>query len=517
MRRTSPLRLHRSSNVRLLALAAVTAALFSVDLTMPSLPGSTVEAAVGKGKNQQLEVASTPQGGGIVTTGKFRQQVTIGDVISSVRISGSRFRIAPGFLGSGSGATATAPVSDLTLSVLYARTDPFGSEIEPAVWQKDRDPVFYWQPPAAGPDVAGYSYAIDSAPDDQVDTAETSFNLATSGQPLSDGKHTFSVKALNTAGNGGSPISMELWVDTTPPQIVSYTPSPGTLTNANNPAATVTVSDAGSGVDSTTVTLFVNGSAASMGYNSATGVFAATGAAWREGENNLEVRAVDALGNTQTPLVWSFTMDTKPPSGTVVINGGAAMTTSVYVTLGIKATDAVSQIRRMLISNEEAGGYVEEPHAALRERWMLNAIRGMRKVYIKFVDSAGNMSAPVSDDIDLALLSPETVIVSGPAGFSPDSSASFGFMCPGGDCVFSYAFDNDDWSPWSPSTTVRKEGLSFGNHYFRVKAAKDLNGTPEIQPDEEDPSPAERTWIVGIEPSVLPVPKGPPIKLWRLE
>ena len=67
------------------------------------------------------------------------------------------------------------------------------------------------------------------------------------------------------------------------------------------------------------------------------------------------------------------------------------------------------------------------------------------------------------------------------------------------------------------ATTATREGLAFGNHYFRVKAAKEVNGTPGIQPDEEDPSPAERTWIVGVEPSILIVPKGPHIKLWRLE
>ena len=64
---------------------------------------------------------------------------------------------------------------------------------------------------------------------------------------------------------------------------------------------------------------------------------------------------------------------------------------------------------------------------------------------------------------------------------------------------------------------MERADLLFGNHYFRVKAAKEVNGIDGIQPDEEDPSPAERTWIVGVEPSVFTVPKGPPIKVWRIE
>ncbi len=59
--------------------------------------------------------------------------------------------------------------------------------------------------------------------------------------------------------------------------------------------------------------------------------------------------------------------------------------------------------------------------------------------------------------------------------------------------------------------------LPIGNHYFRVKAAKDTNGQDGIQLEEEDPTPAERAWIIGVE-APLPVgPLGPPVKLWRIE
>ena len=83
--------------------------------------------------------------------------------------------------------------------------------------------------------------------------------------------------------------------------------------------------------------------------------------------------------------------------------------------------------------------------------------------------------------------------------------------------MFSYAFDSEPWSAWSSETVAVTEGLPSGNHYIRVKSARDVNGIPGIQPDEEDPSPAERTWVVGVGSWLLTVPKGPPIKLWRLE
>jgi hypothetical protein len=278
-----------------------------------------------------------------------------------------------------------------------------------------------------------------------------------------------------------------------------------------------TVSDVGSGVSETATKILINGSTAASLFNQATGLITATGGAWKEGVNSLELRAADAVGNTQSPLVWSVTIDTQPPTGNVTINAGSAMTTSVYVTLGLTATDATSGVTRLLLSNDGLTGYVEEPFVAQRELWKLNPIRGVQKVYVKFVDKAGNTSAPVSDEIELVLLSPETVITNGPAGFSPNRSASFAFMCPEGGCLFAFAFDLDEWSQWSPDTAVTKADLAFGNHYFRVKAATDVNGTAGIQLDEEDPSPAERTWIVGVEPSIFTVPKGPQIKMWRLE
>ncbi|MBI3087726.1 MAG: hypothetical protein HYY91_02395, partial [Candidatus Omnitrophica bacterium] len=74
------------------------------------------------------------------------------------------------------------------------------------------------------------------------------------------------------------------------------------------------------------------------------------------------------------------------------------------------------------------------------------------------------------------------------------------------------------WSEWSDQTTAAAPAeLVFGNHYFKVKAAKEVNGIPGIQPDEEDPTPAERTWIVGVETPGLFLPRGAPIKLWRVE
>ena len=422
-------------------------------------------------------------------------------------------------IGGSSSALLLLPTSELDLTTLIAKTEPFGVEIPARTWQKDSTPAFIWEPPAQGIDLAGYSYALDAEPDDTADTTGTSWDVAQDAiARLADGVHTFSVKAVNSAGHAGKPVKFEIWIDTTAPTLGAYSPTPGILLNSLSPQLTIQATELQSGIDPAEVILSVNGSRASVTVDPSGRLTASGAGKVREGSNRVEVQVPDRLGNVLAPLVWSFSVDATPPSGKVLINAGAAMTTSVHVTLNLTAADALSGVARMLISNDPQAGFVEEPFSAVRELWRLNAVRGPQAVYVKLVDGVGNISEPISDEIELGLLSPDTLIVSGPAGVIPEPKAKFSFSCPEGGCVFSFAFDHDEWSDWAETSTAELASLAVGNHYFKVKAAKEINGEPGIQPDEEDPTPAERTWIVGGAelPSIL-IPRGSPIKLWRLE
>ena len=479
------------------------------------------QAAVSQSDNRRLEAAETNQGGGLVTsaTSGNRQRISLGSPFSGGKVSGSRFRLQAGFLSTALGSRRKPPVDQLDLTVVTAKTEPFGIDLSQRLWQQDADPIFLWEPPAGGLDLAGYSYALDADPDETVDTTATSWDVARDPRrQLVDGQHTFKVKAVNTAGQSGKAAAFELWVDATAPVIQEALPAPGSLINTLSPTITATLVEPHSGINPSGIILSINGASARVSYDERQGLMTASGSGLiQEGTNRLELRLTDRAGNTQTPLVWSVTADATPPSGTVQINGGASTTTSIYVTLNLSASDRGSGVTRMWLGNDPLIGYVEEPFATVRELWRLTAVRGVQRVYVKFLDGAGNISEPVSDEIDLDLLAPETLILSGPAGATQDRTAEFTFTCPEGGCVFAYAFDHQEWSEWSAETTVRQTDLVFGNHYFKVKAAKESNGSPGIQPDEEDPTPAERTWIVGVEMPVILAPRGSPIRLWRLE
>ena len=476
--------------------------------------------AISSSESRKLESAEMNQGGPGAKSERYQQKIAVGSQAGHLTLFGSRFRISSGVIGStfSGGATTTPNNNQLDLTVLYAKTAPAGLAIQPQTWQRDADPLFIWEPPASGLELAGYSYAIDVAPDETIDTTATSYDLAANKKLLSAGQHTFSVLAVNSAGNVGKPASFAIWVDALAPSVGATTPATGALLNTKTPTVRVEVVEEHSGVDDASIELLVNGSAVETVYDAQTRTVTAHPiGAFQERANTIELRLQDLAGNSLTPLVWSVTVDTVPPTGTIVINGGSELTTNPYVTLELSASDVTSGVAGMRLSNEALLGYVQEPFAPVRELWLLNAVQGFQRVYVRFVDAAGNESASIYDEIDVALLSPETIITVGPAGVTLDPSAAFTFMCPQGECVFSYAFDNEHWSAWSTQTEASIANLAAGNHYFRVKAARDVNGVSGIQPEEEDFSPAERTWIVAAGTPTLMGPFGPPIKLWRVE
>jgi hypothetical protein len=116
-----------------------------------------------------------------------------------------------------------------------------------------------------------------------------------------------------------------------------------------------------------------------------------------------------------------------------------------------------------------------------------------------FKDEAGNISSVYSDDIILLRAAIDTIITSGPYSTTQDTTAEFKYQSTFTDALFSYKLDTADWSEWSSVAEISLSGLSIDNHIFSVKSGKDLNGDEEITEEEQDPIPAQWTWIVQTE------------------
>ncbi len=119
-----------------------------------------------------------------------------------------------------------------------------------------------------------------------------------------------------------------------------------------------------------------------------------------DGNKTLSVRFRDANNNVSPTYSDSIIRDTTAPTaGSVIINGGAATTTSLDVTLTISATDAGSGVTQMRISKD--GGvtwFAWENYATTRNVTLLTGL-GVRTITLQFRDALGNQSGNYSDSI----------------------------------------------------------------------------------------------------------------------
>ena len=100
--------------------------------------------------------------------------------------------------------------------------------------------------------------------------------------------------------------------------------------------------------------------------------------------------------------------DTTAPTGIVVINSGAATSTTNAVTLTLSASDAGGTVTGMKISNDGVS-YTGEIAYTTSYAWTLSSGTGKKTVYVLFKDSAGNwMKPPATDAIQIIDNAPQS-------------------------------------------------------------------------------------------------------------
>jgi large repetitive protein len=121
-----------------------------------------------------------------------------------------------------------------------------------------------------------------------------------------------------------------------------------------------------------------------------------------QGNHTFQVRAIDKAGNIDTtPASQSWFVDTVVPKGTIVINGGAASTSSRTVTLKLSASDPspASGVASMRFKNGGTTTWSSWFNYTTSKSWTLSAGAGTKTVYVQYNDRAGNISAAASDTI----------------------------------------------------------------------------------------------------------------------
>jgi hypothetical protein len=114
--------------------------------------------------------------------------------------------------------------------------------------------------------------------------------------------------------------------------------------------------------------------------------------------------------------------DTSPPSGSIAIAGGGIYVTSAIVSLLVTASDTPSSVAQVALSNDGVSWTLRSYDAS--QSWTLSAGDGMKTVYARWQDGAGNWSSPVSGTIVLDTVAPNAT---GPTkGFVSGSSLPTG-------------------------------------------------------------------------------------------
>ncbi len=112
----------------------------------------------------------------------------------------------------------------------------------------------------------------------------------------------------------------------------------------------------------------------------------------------IAARARDAAGNSTVSANVNVVVDNQAPTGSVVINGGAAATNSRAATLTLTAVDALSSVTQMRFSNTGTSYSAAEAYAPTKT-WTLSSGAGTKTVYAQFKDAPGNWSAAATDTI----------------------------------------------------------------------------------------------------------------------
>ena len=191
---------------------------------------------------------------------------------------------------------------------------------------------------------------------------------------LTDGAHTFEVRATDQAGNvDPTPAARSLIVDTTAAQTTIDT-GPADQTNDTTPTFALSADQPGS-----TFECRVDGGA----WVSCTSPH--TTASLVDGAHNFEARATDPVGNVDpTPASWPFIVDTAAPQ-TTIDSGPSGLTGDPTPTFAFSASQAGSTFECRVDAGAWASCTSSQTTASLAD--------GAHTFQVRAMDPAGNVDA----------------------------------------------------------------------------------------------------------------------------
>jgi hypothetical protein len=291
---------------------------------------------------------------------------------------------------------------------------------------------------------------------------------------LSDGSHTFDVRATDAVGNTDlSPASRTFTVDTTPPQTMIDSGPSGT-TNDTSPSFSFS-SEAGASFECRLDSGSWQSCSSPKSYSNLS-----------DGSHTFDVRASDAVGNTDlSPASRTWTIDATPPQ-TTIDSGPSGLTSDASPSFGFSSEPGASFECRL-----DSGSW----QSCTSPKSYSNLSDGSHTFDVRATDAVGNTeSSPASRSFTVDTTPPETTVDSGPSGLTNNASPSFGFSSSEPSSTFECRIDSGSWQGCTSPQAY--SSLADGSHTFEVRATDQIGNL--------DSTPASRGFTVDTQAPPAP-------------
>jgi cytochrome c peroxidase len=181
------------------------------------------------------------------------------------------------------------------------------------------------------------------------------------------------------------------------------------------------------------------------------------------GSNTITVTATDMAGGVTT-LTATIVSSAVQFSGSLVVNGGAAITRSPSVSLALNATGS-NPITHMQFSKDGAYFFPLETYSASRTATLLPG-DGLKTIYVRFRDSSGNISPIYADSITLDTTPPTgTMSINGGTAFTASTAVTLALTAFDANTVTQMQFSKDgvNYFAFEPFTASRGVTLPPGD------------------------------------------------------
>ena len=299
---------------------------------------------------------------------------------------------------------------------------------------------------------------------------------------LAAGPHTFSVRAIDEAGNVDAAPATYAWtVDTVAPETTVESGPPSTTTSTS--ATIVFSSETGASHECR-----IDDGA----YEPCSSPAEYSGLA--QGDHTFSVRATDAAGNTDpSPATRSWTIDLPPD--TTIDSGPDDPTASATASFSFSSSDAGSSYECALDSQAFSSCSANPEFRDLAP--------GEHELLVRAKDPAGNVDPTPASSEWTILAPPQTTIDSivPAAAETETTSATFTFSSDQPGSTFRCSLDGAE--PTLCSSPKSYTGLALGSHDFEVHATGPAGNS--------DPTPANYGWEIGdLTPPVITLGAAPP-------